>query len=159
MIDLGNLGITSNAHAINNHGQIVGGSRTSDGTIHGFIWEGGGPMVDLNDLIPPNSSLTLDFAVAINDRGTIAGLGRPPGCDDLEDGCGRAYLLAPDGHCDDACEQNLAEHERERTGAAPLACAQYVMSHPGHTLTPTERVRNTMRQQLGVPGAPPTLRY
>jgi hypothetical protein len=32
-------------------------------------------MQDLNDLIPPDSGIELDAATAINDRGSIVGLG------------------------------------------------------------------------------------
>jgi len=44
---------------------------------HAFLWENGGPMVDLNTLIPAGSSLQLVFAFAINDRGEIVGAGEP----------------------------------------------------------------------------------
>jgi hypothetical protein len=37
-------------------------------------------VVDLNTLIPPGASLDLTYAVAINDKGEIAGFGVPPGC-------------------------------------------------------------------------------
>ena len=62
--DLGNLGVTSFPHAISASGQVVGSSRI-DATLgngRAFLWENGGPMVDLNTLIPANSSLTLVFA-------------------------------------------------------------------------------------------------
>ena len=81
--DLGTLpgDSCSNAYQINSRGQIVG---TSEDQIlcgitgeHAFLWENGGPMVDLNTLIPPGSSLQLKFAYAINDRGEIVGTGLP----------------------------------------------------------------------------------
>jgi hypothetical protein len=73
-------------------------------------------MVDLNSLIPPGSSLQLTFAVAINDRGEIAGFGVPPGCAPKDvDICGHAYVLIPcdsnggdSGNCDDNGESRLA---------------------------------------------------
>jgi hypothetical protein len=37
-----------------------------------ILWEDGGPMVDLNTLVPPNSGLHLFEAQQINDRGEIA---------------------------------------------------------------------------------------
>ncbi len=56
-------------------------------------------MVDLNTLIPPNSSLELTFAYAINDPGEIVGTGLPSGCTaDQIDFCGHAYALIP---CDE----------------------------------------------------------
>ena len=61
----------------------MGASRIDDdldfGNARAFLWENGGPMVDLNTLIPPNSGLTLVQAFSINDRGEIAGIGVPPG--------------------------------------------------------------------------------
>src|SRR5262249_51976305 len=81
MTDLGNLGLTSAAHAINSKGQVVGASRVSrvPSQISAFFWEKGGPMLDLNSLIPANSSLHLAFAEHINERGEITGTGVPPG--------------------------------------------------------------------------------
>jgi len=100
MTDLGNLGITSAAHSINSKGQVVGASRVSfQGTqANAFLWEKGGPMVDLNTLIPADSSLHLVFAWHINDRGEIAGTGLPPGVpfEDI-DARGHAFLLIPVG--------------------------------------------------------------
>ena len=100
MTDLGNLGLTSFAHAINSKGQVVGGSRISRVPSQGsaFLWEKGGPMIDLNTLIPANSSLHLAIAEHINDRGEISGIGAPPGVgnDDVET-LGHAFLLIPVG--------------------------------------------------------------
>lgn len=39
--------------------QFVGHSLMSDGTFHAFLWENGGPMIDLNGFVPPNSDLAL----------------------------------------------------------------------------------------------------
>jgi len=104
MTDLGTLGATSHAEGINSAGQIVGRSKpTPDSPVqHAFLWENGGPMVDLNTLIPANSSLLLEEGGNINDRGEIAGRGVPPGCDDV-DACGHAFMLIP---CDSdaSCE-------------------------------------------------------
>ena len=72
MKDLGNLGKTSHAYKINSRGQIVGGSRINDaGEIHAFLWENGGPMIDLNALIPSGSPLQLTLGFSMNDRGEI----------------------------------------------------------------------------------------
>jgi len=99
-IDLGNLGATSNAQSINSKGQVVGGSRVSfvPSEANAFLWEQGGPMIDLNTLIPANSSLHLSVARYINDRGEIMGTGTPPGVsfDDI-DTQGHVFLLIPVG--------------------------------------------------------------
>ena len=106
--DLGSLGSSSHGEGINSQGQIVGRYRIAElenPRQHAFLWENGGPMVDLNTLIPPNSSLELEEGGNINDRGEIAGRGVPPGCDDV-DACGHAFILIP---CDNAvtCETNI----------------------------------------------------
>ena len=93
MTDLGNLGKTSFAHGINSGGQIVGASRVSfvTGEVRAFLWENGSPMIDLNTLVPANSSLHLAFALSINERGEIAGYGFLPSGDQ------HPFLLVPVG--------------------------------------------------------------
>ncbi len=108
MTDLGTLGSTSHAEGINSKRQVVGRSRLGDPTTtlqHAFLWENGGPMIDLNTLIPANSSLELQDAFYINDRGEIAGAGAPPGCENVgnpgpPEPCGHAYVLIPVGQDD-----------------------------------------------------------
>jgi probable HAF family extracellular repeat protein len=96
MVDLGNLGKTSTAFSINSNGQVVGASRVKPGDIRAFLWEDGGPMIDLNTLIPADSSLQLVRALSINDRGEIAGIGVPPGVPAQdEETNGHAFLLIP----------------------------------------------------------------
>jgi probable HAF family extracellular repeat protein len=43
------------AHFVNSQGQVVGNSGDCAGVfeLHGFLWEQGGPMIDLNDFVPP----------------------------------------------------------------------------------------------------------
>jgi probable HAF family extracellular repeat protein len=88
--------------SINSSGQVVGVSQSARGGCNyyttAFLWENGGPSVDLNDLIPPHSPLFLVAATAINDQGEITGRGAPQGCG-LADICGHAYVLIP-------CDQN-----------------------------------------------------
>jgi hypothetical protein len=69
-------------------------------------------MVNLNSLIFGDSSLQLTFAFAINNRGEIAGVGVPAGCKPQDVGlCGHAYVLIPNGDCDDECEGRIATSE------------------------------------------------
>ncbi len=150
MTDLGNLGVTSHAFSINNHGQIVGNSRVDDTTIHAFLWEDG-EMVDLNDLVSPHSDVVLTDFETISDNGEIIGGGLPAGCtDDLA--CGHAYVLIPNGDCDGRCEQRIAENQRTRTAAAQLARSQ--TSAPRNQNPPTEPGR--ARPQHDAPALPPS---
>ena len=61
--------ITDRAYAssINSSEQVVGQDFG-----HAFLWEDGGPLVDLNTLVPPNSGLLLVEPGQINDRGEIS---------------------------------------------------------------------------------------
>jgi probable HAF family extracellular repeat protein len=82
------------AQNVNSESQVVGLSDMKcDGTVlHAFLWEKGGPAVDLNTLVPPGSGLQLTQATSINDRGEIAGWAS------TSDGNNHAFLLIP---CDE----------------------------------------------------------
>jgi probable HAF family extracellular repeat protein len=67
------------AASINSKGQIVGGSDYFD--VYGFLWENGGPIANLNDLVVPGSDLTVVQAAFINDGGEIACDGHLPNGD------------------------------------------------------------------------------
>jgi probable HAF family extracellular repeat protein len=139
MTDLGTLtgDSCSNAYYVNSRGDVVGTSE--DQTLcaiptgeHAFLWEKGGPMVDLNTLILPNSSLELTFAFAINDRGEIVGTGLPNGCapQDIEF-CGHAYVLLP---CDErhggieGCDYSLVEARATPAAHAPREASAHMPS-------------------------------
>jgi probable HAF family extracellular repeat protein len=95
MTDLGAFASSSFAESINARGQIVGRSRigaVTNPVQHAFLWENGGPMIDLNTLIPANLGVLLGDACCINDRGEIAGVGFLPNGDTP------AFLLIP---CDE----------------------------------------------------------
>jgi probable HAF family extracellular repeat protein len=88
VIDLGSLGGDGGAEAVNNLGQVVG-----DSGGRAFVTDlYGGPMLDLNTLIPPDSGwVRLFTATGINDAGQIIGTGVLPGYEN-----DHAYLLTPD---------------------------------------------------------------
>ena len=141
MIDLGTFpeDKSSNAYYVNARGQVVGTSEDRAHMLigvgeHAFLWEDGGPMVDLNTLIPPGSSLQLTYAVAINDRGEVAGFGVPPGVRPEEyEFQGHAYVLIPcdENHPDvEGCDYSMVEvgttpsvrpTVREESGRVPPA--------------------------------------
>jgi probable HAF family extracellular repeat protein len=160
MTDLGNLGVTSFAHAISSTGQVLGASRIdSEGNARAFLWENGGPMIDLNTLIPSNSSLTLVYAYTINERGEIGGSGVPDGCQSKDvDTCGHAFLLIPDGDCDSHCEGRIAETQSRivasRNNAAPTQNAATMNQSSESPLSPVERYRTQIRQRYHLPGQP-----
>jgi probable HAF family extracellular repeat protein len=86
--DLGTLDgdCFSLAWAINSKGQIVGQSFSCDGsTARTVLWDKGS-IIDLQ--------LTSDAPLNINDRGEIAGVYRPVGCDNT-DLCSHAFILVP----------------------------------------------------------------
>jgi probable HAF family extracellular repeat protein len=90
------------ASAINRWGTIVGGSQTTSGLVHGFIWSRQTGMRDLNELIDPSSELpsqaVLGSGAAINDAGSIAVVGFVPGEDSQ-----RGFLLVPRRDSGKAC--------------------------------------------------------
>lgn len=115
----------SAAHDLNSNGQVVGESSPScfDPLLpatHAFLWENGGPMVDLNTLVPPGSLLDSAGGVAINDRGEITG-GRV-----LPDGDTHAFILIP---CDEnhpnveGCDYRLVNGAAVQSSTAALAQA------------------------------------
>jgi probable HAF family extracellular repeat protein len=152
LLDLGNLGVTSYGYAINSNSQVVGASRidATPGNARAFLWENGGPIVDLNTLIPQNSSLLLVYAVNINDQGEIAGLGVPAGCQPADYLlCGRAYVLIPDGDCDDDCGGRIAASKND---AAPAQNAATTKQSSESLVSPVERFRSQMGQRYHLPG-------
>ena len=96
----------SRGRAINAKGQIVGGSSDCRNFLHAFVWEEGGPMLDLNTLIPSDSGLQLTNAFNINDRGEILAKSVPVGVSPIDDqDLGHVVLLIPCEGGDD-CKSN-----------------------------------------------------
>jgi probable HAF family extracellular repeat protein len=105
----------------------VGGSRIDSATVHAFLWENGGPMVDLNSLVPPGSSLTLTEAWSINDRGEIAGWGQ------LASGDVHVILLVPcdeehPGECEDYSMIEVPNPHTRATAEFPVTRKQNIES-------------------------------
>lgn len=151
MHDLGTLPGDScaNAYYVNALGQVVGTSENRDLCLvptgeHAFLWEHDGLMVDLNSLIPPGSSLQLTFAVAINDRGEIAGFGVPTGCLPQDvDFCGHAYVLIP-------CDEDHGDNEGCEEGRdqnAVLQASPARRDPPGRTV-PQSFMRRMYRNRF-----------
>jgi probable HAF family extracellular repeat protein len=118
------------AGAISFHDQIVGASFACDGSVaRAVLWDKES-IVDLNTVIPENSSLQLVEARYVNNRGEIAGRGLPVGCDNV-DMCGHAFLLIPCAS-GQGCEGN--DGISTRIGSPPITT---------NTTTPTRRRRMT----------------
>jgi probable HAF family extracellular repeat protein len=107
MIDLGTVGDDpcSAALALNSKAQVIGASESAAGGCAewttAFLWENGGPMVDLNVLVSSGPEVHLTVGIAISERGEIVAAGAPPGCDVLNAGvCQHIYALVPcdEGH-------------------------------------------------------------
>jgi hypothetical protein len=79
----------------------VGGSSDCHTFLHAFLWEHGGPMIDLNGFVPPTSSLTLTEATFIDDRGEIAVQAVLPNGDT------HAVLLIPCGEGEEGCSDSV----------------------------------------------------
>jgi probable HAF family extracellular repeat protein len=86
------------AYHINAKGQVVGTSGDFCNEVHAFLWQRGGPIMDLNDLVPSGSGLELTAGEFINDRGEIAASGVLPNGDH------HAILLIP-------CDDKQTEHD------------------------------------------------
>ena len=126
ILDLGTVGgdACSRGRAINARGQIVGGSSDCRNFLHAFVWEEGGPMIDLNTVIPPGSGLQLTNALNINDRGEILAKSIPAGVTPIDDeDFGHLVLLVP-------CEENRGDCVNI---LAPALDAKLAVSAPART--------------------------
>jgi probable HAF family extracellular repeat protein len=101
MTDLGTLGGTySTAYGVNEHGQIVGGSRTPDSPRpgnagHAVLWTDG-LMIDLNEHVTNlPADVALETARSINDDGVIVGTTCTLLCEPGKTAPRRGFLLVP----------------------------------------------------------------
>jgi probable HAF family extracellular repeat protein len=115
---------SSVAFHINSKGQVVGASTNLSGEwIHAFLWENGGPMIDLNTLVPLRTGVQLISAPDINDRGEIAALGILP------NGDGHAFLLIPCEERDAGCENEAGPATTTTQRSSTLNEAQRLTLH------------------------------
>ncbi len=136
MTDLGAVGSDpcSTAYSINASEQIVGDSSPCGGSLHGFLWENGGPIVDLQTLVLPGSDVTIKETNYINDAGEISGFGMNSNGDQ------RAILLIPcDDHHPGECEDNSLIEAPTPQAIGPAAMQQGRQSpagtdNPSHSL-------------------------
>jgi probable HAF family extracellular repeat protein len=119
MTDLGTVpgDPDSVAYANNSGGQIVGcsGNFFTVGCQHAYLWENGGPMVDLNKLAILPTNLQLELAYAITDNGEILASAT------LANGDVRLAVLTPIGDCDSNCEARISASRNTATITLPAA--------------------------------------
>jgi probable HAF family extracellular repeat protein len=144
-IDLGTVGqdLCSEAWSMNDLRQIVGlstSSCSSEQAGRAFLWQQGGPMVDLNALVANPSNLHLYLASYINDSGEIVAQGILPNGDI------HTALLVPSGDCEQACQQRIAE--AQNTLVAPAKAGSTIPALTG----PGDRLRNLLGHGRAMPG-------
>ena len=145
MTDLGTIkdDTCSVAHSMNSKGLVVGTSGDCDDVfeMHGFLSEQGGPLIDLNDFVPPGSNLVITDGETINDAGEIAGSGMLP------NGDFHAIALIP-------CTEGSANQEGclaagENTTALVQSEARRFESHRKYQAPGSESVRTAFERHHG----------
>jgi probable HAF family extracellular repeat protein len=139
----------SNALNINSKGQIVGGSSDCFTFLHAFLWEHGGPMIDLNTFVPPDSDLTLTEATFINDRGEIGAQAVLP------NGDSHAVLLIPCGEGTEGCREAANAATQSNTPPITRSSTDLVKGNPPLNGRPSEmldRFRGRLADRYNVPG-------
>jgi probable HAF family extracellular repeat protein len=168
MTDLGTLGDDpcSDALSVNSYGQVLGASQSTAGGCaewtSAFLWENGGPSVDLNSLVTSASGAYLNVAFWSNASGEIVAGGNPPSCDGAES-CGHTYLLIPcdENHPDiEGCDYSLVDavtaaevHPSEITKAPAVAVSQPKLS-PAELMARFRSLQVGRNRRFGVPQSP-----
>jgi probable HAF family extracellular repeat protein len=154
MQDLGTLGGCAYAFSINAKGQVVGNGGGGCETTS-FLWEGVGPMADLNALVSPHVDLLVTGALNINDSGEIAGQAT-----DMS-GHSSAILLIP---CDEnhpnieGCDYSMVDAATANEYQSPLQVAAPPAPAGQGTVSPVEmmlRVRSMTASRNRRLGASP----
>jgi probable HAF family extracellular repeat protein len=141
---------------LNALGQVVGLSSDCSNALHAFIWEEGGPMLDLNTLIAPGSGWQLTRALNINDRGEILVAADPLGVTPIDDAdLGHLVLLVPCDSDDKGCGGNA----KATINVAPQSSMPFTNSLATTTpLSPREKMvawrARMMRHSVPIVGAP-----
>lgn len=159
ILDLGTVpgDACSRGRGINANGQIVGGSSDCSNFLHAFVWEEGGPMLDLNTLIPPGSGLQLTNAFNINNRGEILAKSVPLGVTPIDDeDLGHVVLLVPCKEDEDSCESAPpAATTAIQTPSMPFA--KHGSARPSFTASQvTAQWRERVARQHRTPTGSPT---
>jgi probable HAF family extracellular repeat protein len=124
----------SRGRGLNSRGQVVGGSSDCHAFLHAFVWEEGGPMLDLNTLIAPGSGWQLTNAININDRGEILAKAAPLGFTPEDDAdLGHLVLLVPCDADDAGC------------GGSARAAASVVQQNSAPSIRRTAGTESTPR--------------
>ena len=149
----------SRGRGLNARGQVVGGSSDCRNFLHAFLWEEGGPMLDLNTLIPPGSGMQLTNAFNINDRGEILAKAAPLGFTPNDDAdLGHLVLLVPCEADDD--EEGCSGNAEAATVGAPQNLAitnRTTTTLPQRHLSPGESAtgwRTRLARQYHILGTP-----
>jgi len=122
-VHLGKIAGFGFAISINSSGQVIGNCGANINCT--FLWEDGGPMVNLMTLLPPNTGVDLAEADQINDRGEIAASGSDAS------GNYHAVLLVPcdENHPDvEGCDYSMVDATTATQSPAP----RYVPSGTQH---------------------------
>ena len=124
MLNLGTLPGDDGAfgQGVNSARQVVGTSFSfENGCCRGFLWENGGPMVDLTALVNPPFDGVVYNPFGLNERGEIVAIITLP----TLPGNFHLAVLVPDGDCNSSCEQRVAASQNAQvvppatTGATP----------------------------------------
>jgi len=146
-IDMGTVGQDACAEAwgANDLGQVVGISYPSpcsgEQTGRAFLWQEGGPMVDLNALVENPSNLYLYVGSYVDDSGDIVAQGVLPNADI------HAVLLVPDGYCNKECKQRILHSQNAPVSPAHTGAKIPSFGNPASWLRNPPGQRNAMPSQ------------
>jgi probable HAF family extracellular repeat protein len=136
------------AYHINAKGQVVGTSGDGCNEVHGFLWERGCPIMDLNDLVASDSGMILTAGEWINDRGDIGASGIFPNGDH------HAILLIPQTElrCHERAENDRSDGadiitvRQQDSPTPPTLNLNHVLARIRHRLERRYRPLNNFRK-------------